>query len=151
MNKIDSYTSLLVEDDFEYLAKKYDLAISVVRTMNDSEWQAYLGCGKDELAFYLLEDNSYQDVLAMTEAFEELDEQYDDEMDTLFEDSDLSESIIDLARERERLLAPATPHKTWVETTNERRLANGQKPYVFTPKPKKKKTVKPPHALQVVY
>ena len=151
MNKIESYTSLLVEDDFVFLSNKYDLSLPFVRTMGDDDWLAYLGCSKDELAFYLLEDDNYIDTLALTEELEGFeDERYDNEMDTLFEDSDLSESIIDLSRERERLLAPATPQKTWVESTNERRMANGQKPYVFTPKPKKK-PVKPPHALQVVY
>lgn len=143
MNKISSYSKLLTEDDFFFLSTKYDLTIDFVRNMNDDDWQAYLGCGKEELAFYLLADDDYANTLELTEIYEasidEIDERYDDSMDTLFEDTDLSEAIIDLNRFRE-----AKPsHPSQASFT----------PQTFTPY-KTKKPAKPvpvSHHLEVVF
>lgn len=146
MKKISSYSKLLTEDDFFFLSTKYDLTIDFVRNMNDDDWQAYLGCNKDELAFYLLADDDYASTLELTEIYEtnidEIDERYDeDSMDTLFEDTYLSEAVIDLNRFREAQVKPSHPSQAG-----------------FTPKPfvsyKPQKPAKPvpvSHHLEVVF
>jgi hypothetical protein len=154
MSRIESFSSLLVESDFVYLSKKYDLDLNFVRGMNDDSWCAYLGCQVDELAFYLLEDDIYEETLAIEDELEEnyelFDERYDeDSMDALFEETDLSELIIDLSRERESRSKPTHPSQYGFQPkVSGYPTARDFAPY--KPKPKKK-PVKAPHFLVAVY
>jgi hypothetical protein len=135
------YTKLLVDSDHVYLSKKYDLDLDFVRGMTDADWCAFLGCTVEELAFYLLEDESFEDYFDEDEQFEGSifdDERYeDDSMDVLFEDPYLLGNIVDIASRRKP--APvAAPYA----------VAGFNRTPAPATKPKKKEPV--PHHFEIV-
>jgi len=82
MTKIKSFSALLTEDDYSYLASKYALDVNAVGKMTDDDWMAYLNVSKGELAFYLLDDDTYDDSVSLEELLiEDEDDVDEDETD----------------------------------------------------------------------
>lgn len=52
------FVAMLGDEDYAYLAAHYDMTESTMREWNDTEWCEFLGCGTDELPYYLLGDDT---------------------------------------------------------------------------------------------
>ena len=98
------YAEQLDEADIAYLAHRYDFDADFVRGLNDDDWSSLLGCGLDELPFYLFDEDTFDEYLAERQ---DLADDYD------FGDDD-GGGLFDLNYEIERqlsqpALAPTPP------------------------------------------
>ena len=89
------YARQLDEADIVYLAKRYDFTLDFVRGLNDAEWCDLLGCGKDELPFYLFDEETFDDFLSGMDTIE---------VDDNFDADDFEDGLFDLNYEIERQL-----------------------------------------------
>ena len=58
MSKMN-YSKLLTMDDLGYLALKYDTDPEVLFDFSDANWCDFIGCPRQDLAFYLFGDDEY--------------------------------------------------------------------------------------------
>jgi len=91
-----NYSKLLNTQDYDYLSAQFDLSIDAISQMTDEDWCAYIGCGKPDLAYYLLGDEDYvePDIVSLDEldGFDDLDEEETVWRD-LFENDDFAEVV----------------------------------------------------------
>lgn len=58
------YASQLDEVDIGFLAERYGFSVDFIRGLNDTDWLDLLGCGEDELPFYLFDEEDFDEYLA---------------------------------------------------------------------------------------
>jgi len=91
--------------DIKHLAERYDFTQDFVRGLNDHEWSELLGCGLNELPFYLFDDDTFDTYLEDFADLGDADDFYDE--DNPVEGSfDLSEVIERQLREPAIASAP---------------------------------------------
>jgi hypothetical protein len=64
------YARQLDEADIHYLATRYDFTHDFIRGLSDADWCDLLGCGHDELPFYLFDENTFDDYLSGLDTIE---------------------------------------------------------------------------------
>jgi hypothetical protein len=55
-------SSLMDEQDHEYCSKQFGLDINMVRGMRDKDWIEFFGCTKEDLPFYLIDEDRWGDI-----------------------------------------------------------------------------------------